>query len=305
MVNVSPQNNIYSLNIIEKTLGRKKTITNKPAVEIPVTAKPDSLLSLEERKIKFAKLYLDSMANAPVIALAVSKPLVQTNKDSQVVVRPVIPKVNIHAPEYQHRQDSSEARMQAMAYLNQIEKQAEARSEKIDTVLKINQAPGKITAFKQLAEFLKTHPGKIFTGNGMGRFSSKLAFRATGLKIAGGYPANYIYVDEDFKINHLAVFLNYFGKDSGMHSIANSPSSFYGQLLGEYGLAGLGCFLFFYVLFYTKNLSRLTYGLPVLFIMAGALVTEYWFEQLSIVVMFELMILLDRKESDQQNISKA
>ncbi len=304
MVNISPQNNNYSLNIVDKTLGRKKTVILKPTIEIPITAKPDSILNPVEQKVKFAKLYLDSVAQAPSLALVVSKPLTQIKKDSQPVFKPIIPKVNIHAPEYQHRQDSSEARMQAITYLNQIEKQAEAKSEKIDTVLRINQAPGKITAFKQLAGFLQQHPKKIFTGNGMGRFSSKLAFRATGLKIAGGYPARYIYVDENFKNNHLSVYLNYFGKDTGMHSIANSPNSFYGQLLGEYGIVGVICFLGLYVFFFAKRFFRLTYGLPVLFIMAGALVTEYWFEQLSIVVIFELMILLNRKELDEENLTK-
>jgi hypothetical protein len=292
MINVTPQNNTYSRYIIDKTVGVKEIITKKSTKEIPITQKPDSVLSKGERKTKFAQLYLDSLARLS---------LLETNKihqktDSQVYFKPVVFKINIHAPEYQHRQDSSEARLQAIAYLNLIEKQAEAKSQKIDTVLRINHPPGKLTAFKELYGFMKTHPIKLAIGNGMGRFSSKLAFRATGLKIAGGYPAAYTYVDEDFKNNHLSVYLNYFGRDSGMHSIANSPNSFYGQLLGEYGLVGVVCFVMLYVLFFAKGFTRLTYGLPVLIIMAGALVTEYWFEQLSVVVMFELLILLNRKE---------
>ena len=294
MIRVTPQNNTYSRYIIGQTVGVKEIITKKSNKEIPITQKPDSELSTSARKTKFAQLYLDSLARLSL--LETNKIRSQQKTDSQIHFKPEIQKINIHAPEYQHRQDSSETRLQAIAYLNLIEKQAEAKSQKIDTVLRINEPPGKLTAFKELYGFMKTHPLKLVTGNGMGRFSSKLAFRATGLKIAGGYPSAYTYVDEDFKNNHLSVYLNYFGKDSGMHSIANSPNSFYGQLLGEYGLMGVVCFVMLYVLFFTKGLMQLTYGLPVLIIMAGALVTEYWFEQLSIVVMFELLILVNRKE---------
>jgi hypothetical protein len=70
----------------------------------------------------------------------------------------------------------------------------------------------------------------------------------------------------------------------------------YAQLLGEYGLAGCICFLLCYLLFFAKGFKKLTYGLPIFFIMTGAFISEYWFEQLSIVVMFELLILLNRKD---------
>ena len=36
-------------------------------------------------------------------------------------------------------------------------------------------------------------------------------------------------------------------------------------------------------------------GLPVLLLMGMAFFTEYWFEQLSIVVVFELLLLSDKK----------
>jgi hypothetical protein len=99
----------------------------------------------------------------------------------------------------------------------------------------------------------------------------------------------------------LSVYLSYFGKDSGYHSIANSPNSFYGQLLSEYGIAGLMCFLLFYILYFVKRKVSLSYGWPVLFIFLGSLITDYWFEQLSIVIMFELMMLLDMREMNEKN----
>jgi hypothetical protein len=134
----------------------------------------------------------------------------------------------------------------------------------------------------------------------MGNFSSKLAFRATGLKIAGGYPSTYTYINEDFTKNHLSVYLDYFAKDSGFHSIVHSPNSFYGQLLSEYGLLGAGCFLAGYLFYFLSGFRQLTYGLPILFVLFSVLITDYWFEQLSIVIMFELLILLNRKETNKK-----
>ena len=296
MANVSPQNNKYAIYMMEHTFGREK-IGKKPLLkEIPITERPDSVLSFEERKIKHAKTYLDSMAgvrNAMGLLQSVN------SRDTAVVFHPIIPKVNIHAPEYQHRQDSSEARLQALAYLHAIETGKDAFTP--DTGSRINQPPGKLTAFRQLVAFMKTHPAKLVSGNGIGNFSSKLAFRATGLKIAGGYPAKYTYVGDDFRKNHLSVYLGFFGKDSGYHSIANSPNSFYSQLLGEYGMIGVALFVLFYLLYFARGFRKLTFGLPVLFIMLGAFLTEYWFEQLSIVIMFELLILLNRREITETN----
>ena len=61
-----------------------------------------------------------------------------------------------------------------------------------DPFMQVNKysprAPGKLVAFYQLATYLKEHPEKIITGDGTGNFSSKLAFKTTGLKIAGKLP---------------------------------------------------------------------------------------------------------------------
>ena len=127
-------------------------------------------------------------------------------------------------------------------------------------------------------------------------FSSKLAFRATALKIAGGYPQRFSFIGTDFKENHLALYLAYFTRSSRGHSIINTPNSTFGQLLSEYGLAGLGCFLVFYLGFFGKNYKQLTYGIPLLLLMTGFFFVDYWFEQLSVTVLFELLLFLDLKE---------
>jgi len=97
--------------------------------------------------------------------------------------------------------------------------------------------------------------------------------------------------------NHLDLYLNYFSKRAGFHSLTNSPFSVYDQLLAEYGLFGLGVFFFFYLGFFAKHYRLLTYGIPILIFMLAVFSIEYWFEQLSVLVFFELLMLLNIKEA--------
>ena len=159
-----------------------------------------------------------------------------------------------------------------------------------------NKLPGKILALQQTADYLKTNPSHLMTGTGMGNFSSKLAFKASALDIAGYYPDKYAYIDPAFQENHLALYLSFFTKREGLHSVINTPHSVFDQMAGEYGLTGLAAFFILYILFFAKRIKKLSYGLPILVFMTGLFFTEYWFEQLSIVFLFELLMILNRKE---------
>lgn len=292
MVKISPQNNSYVLALTEKSIGRSDTSRPKPNLApVPLTQQPDSILSPEEKKKKKIMQWLDSMEAVKQLSMHQ-----QERNHIKDTLRPLVPKVNIHAPEYQHRPDTSAARLQAMNYLQNLQQQGHVQLIS-DTPTRRKLVPGKLIAYRQLAKYMQQHPAKMITGAGMGNFSSKLAFRATGLQIAGGYPASLRYVNPDFETNHLEVYLLFFGKDSGYHSMAHSPNSFYGQLLGEYGLFGVLLFVLVYVRWCVQKWRNLSYAIPLLFLMAGALATEYWFEQLSIVIVFELMLLLNRKET--------
>jgi O-antigen/teichoic acid export membrane protein len=154
---------------------------------------------------------------------------------------------------------------------------------------------GRWVSCQQMALFFWDHPELIPLGAGMGHFSSRLAFKSTGLDIAGGYPASKRYIDSFFRDNYLYLYLYYHSRDEGQHSVVNKPDSVYGQLLGEYGLAGLLLFGILYAGFFLKRSRHLTYGLPLLLLMGMAFFTEYWFEQLSVVILFELLLLLDKK----------
>lgn len=154
---------------------------------------------------------------------------------------------------------------------------------------------GKWIAFEELGDFFRRHPARVLLGTGMGNFSSRLAYRTSGLNINGGYPPGWRYLHPFFRDYYLYIYLYYYTRDQGRHSIVNSPDSVYLQLLGEYGVAGLFCFFFFYGSFFGKDFRRLSYGFPLLLLLGAAFFMEYWFEQLSVVVLFELLLLVDKE----------
>jgi len=155
---------------------------------------------------------------------------------------------------------------------------------------------GRWVAWQQMVDFFEDHPALIPLGAGMGRFSSRLAFKTAALNISGAYPEGKRFIDPFFRDNYLYLYLYYHSRDEGQHSVVNKPDSVYGQLFSEYGLAGLLLFGIFYAAFFMKGSWGLTYGLPILLLMGMAFFTEYWFEQLSVVILFELLLLLDKKK---------
>ncbi len=292
LVKISPQNNEYVAGAYQKLFDiqpRRETVK----ANIPITQKPDSILTAEEKKQKFAQLYLDSInislyeKNQKRSSSAFTSMSMTGFKE-----KPVIPKDSIHTPSFQHKNDT-----------NAIEKTLLQFVEKNNMEVPISAGlatlpglPGKLIALQQTSRFFMQHPVKILTGTGIGNFSSKLAFRATSMKVTGGYPAKYTYINDDFKSNHLDLYLYYFTIKDDYHSIVNSPNSTYDQLMGEYGLAGLVSFVVFYIAFFVKQIKKTSYVLPLLLFMLGAFFIEYWFEQLSVVIFFELLILLNIKE---------
>ncbi|MEO6541425.1 MAG: hypothetical protein ABIN74_10555, partial [Ferruginibacter sp.] len=211
--------------------------------------------------------------------------------------KPEIPKDSIHTPGFQHKNDT-----------NAIEKNLLLFVEKNNVHVPISaglqtrpKLPGKWVALQQTSRYFMKHPGKLITGTGVGNFSSKLAFRATSMKVTGSYPQKYSYIHEDFKSNHLDLYVYYFANKDGYHSIINSPNSAYDQLMAEYGLMGIFSFIFFYIAFFVKQLSKQAYAVPLCLFFLGALFIEYWFEQLSIIILFELLLFLNIKEIKVNN----
>lgn len=283
---VSPQNSTYVSDGINRLLLNKKTA--EASVILTVNNKIE--LSEEGKKRKIAQQYLDSLD----IEEAKSKLIVAVDTAK---TKPIIPTPSIHSEPFQRKKDTS-------AFQQKLQVEAKANHIPLlpSPLVASKSKPGKLTATYQTINFLKANPAKIINGSGMGNFSSKLAFRSTALNIGGGYPASFKYIHPDFKDNHLALFLSYFTKDRQNHSIINTPNSTYDQLISEYGLLGVAAFMIFYLGFFARHLKQLTYGLPVLAIMAAMFLVDYWFEQLSVVIIFELLLFLNIKEMQEKRI---
>jgi len=286
LVKVSPQNGEYVTDFYKRVFNIDSKQRVSPENILLLKQKPDELLNDKEQKQKTAMLYLDSVYNAGLLK----------NKNTQAADllaynKPVIPRPDIDAIQYQRKSVTSQLQKKLIAF-------AEKNYVSFDTNLqaaKKHKLPGKLMAVHQTIQFLKQHPLKIFSGAGMGNFASKLAFRATGFGVAGGYPSKYIYINNDFKDNHLELYLYYFSKDMELHSLLNTPDSIYDQLLAEYGLAGILAFLFLYIGFFIRHRKKISYSIPLLIILLCAFATGYWFEQLSVVVLFELLFFADMK----------
>jgi hypothetical protein len=159
-----------------------------------------------------------------------------------------------------------------------------------------NTRPGKFISFIQTFFYLKSSAKHFLFGAGVGNFSSKLAFRASGVHALGSYPEKFRYTSTDFKFNHLRSFLYYFHADASKHSVMNYPFSVYNQVLGEYGFIGAILFIIFYLGYFVSKYHKLSYGRYLLIILLEFFIMEYWFESFSLIVMFELFMLLNIKE---------
>lgn len=300
MAKISPQNDIYVTETLKYALHLnkdKKPAIQNPVMNLPVTMIPDSLLNHEQKRQKTALHYFDSLYGA-----AHPKPLPQPVKKiiTTETGRVLIPKPNINTMPYQHIADTNDYQRELLTFIGS-HKNSLPLSGRDNYV---TRSPGKIVSLQQTADFLKQHPSKILTGAGIGNFSSKLAFRSSGLGFAGGFPQKYVYIYPDFLKNHLDVYLDFFSKKTDYHSLGNSPNSVYDQLLAEYGVMGLACFFIGYAGYYLKYYRQLTYGLPLLALLLAFFMIEYWFEQLSILLLFELMLLLNIKETTPKPVLK-
>lgn len=286
MVKISPENYKYVQESIDKIVSSNKS-TSKPAALNPANLIiKDSTITDKRRTI--ARLYLDSLYMSRL-----APALKDANKLPDGNIKPQIPTADINAPIFQSKKDST-GQQKKLAKFIEAHKEFMPLSQNGDQQVSM---PGKFVALKQTLEYLNSHKGKILTGNGTGNFSSKLAFRMTGLGLAGSYPAKFATISPAFLSNHLDIYFFYFSKNIGFHSLMNTPNSVYIQLLSEYGVIGLLLFVVLYLGFFGKHYRKLTYGVPLLLFVTGVFFMEYWFEQLSIIILFELLIMLDIKDS--------
>ena len=282
MGKISPQNNDYINEIFNRYVLHKYPSTLANIKPLQLIARPDSTLTPNEKRKKLALLYLDSLDKLAVLT-----------HDTTSTIKPEIATPSIHSKPFQHIADTTTLQWQLISFVQKHQNLLPLSTGNFTSL----PQPGKLIALRQTATFFQQHPAKLLTGAGIGNFSSKLAYRATALDISGGYPHKLGYISTDFIKNHLDVYLYYFTQNSGSHSLINNTGSVYDQLLSEYGIIGLALFFIFYVWFFLKRYKVLTYGLPIIFLLLCAFVVEYWFEQLSIVILAELMLYMDMKKN--------
>jgi len=288
---ISPQNSNYVHETVKNIIHPPKP----PFNTVRVVDNADSLKDPDVAKRMFARHYLDSIKGIKnkntfnkITALALPPSLPKTPAGRVIIVG-----ADINTPPYQTPTDTPAEQKKLLAFIDQHKAMLPiSGKDSFDISL-----PGKAIGLLQTIKFIRSHPAKIMTGSGMGNFSSKLAFKATGLQFAGGFPEKYLYISNDFLLNHLDVYLNFFSKRRELHSLTNNPFSVYDQVIAEYGMFGAIIFAIFYIGFFSRQYKKLTYGIPVMMLMLAAFFIDYWFEQLSVLVFFELLLLLNIKET--------
>ena len=166
--------------------------------------------------------------------------------------------------------------------------------------LSITEKYGKVKAFKETASYLARNRKALIMGAGIGSFSSFLAERMSGIDQQEGsrlFSHLPTYIAPAYRDNHYEILYGIYGLPAAFHSIKHFPNSFVNQIFGEYGILGFLLFLLTYVLFFTKNYRSLSYGKYLLVLMGAFLLFDYLFEYLSVVCIFELLMLCDLKRA--------
>lgn len=218
---------------------------------------------------------------------------------------------NLITSEEQEIQDESKVITSEQIYLTEIEKQQQRYKQYIqkhygiDTLVSSNlygipEYPGKLVSILETLKFSASNVKNFIFGTGPGGFSSSLAFKVSELNYGGESKIGKLvkYRSQNFTENHLRVQCYYLQQFNSEHSIINFPYSSFNQVLGEYGWIGVFLFVVYYLWFFLKRFKYLTYGRELLFVLVALLFVDYWFEALSLVVFFELLMFIDLKSKE-------
>lgn len=164
----------------------------------------------------------------------------------------------------------------------------------------IEATPGMLISLHQTKEFLMRSNKNMILGNGMGNFSSILAY--TSSKEGGSSRLLKMvlpeYEHKDFVENHKALWKYVYYKGSEYHSVKNYPYNTYNTLLGEYGILGMLSFLMLFVLPIVLKVKRdvnlLIILIPLFMTLMGMF---YWFEGFTFILFFEIIIYNEIREN--------
>lgn len=155
----------------------------------------------------------------------------------------------------------------------------------------------KVVSFEQTASNFISSPESFFFGEGGGKFSSRTAY-LTGGEYVDWFPKEFVYRSEAFSKNHFKLWNNEALRIPYRDGTANQPFSFYNKIIGEYGVIGI-CLFFIYLSYFIKRFKFLTYGKLILPLLLAFFLLDYWFEYFTVMLFFELFLLLDIKGTHQ------
>lgn len=161
-----------------------------------------------------------------------------------------------------------------------------------DMALSTFHNPIKLYTNLQTVDYLMSDMRNLIAGAGIGNFSSKQAIKTTGLGLQGTYPIKKLYASKSFLEYHMYSLLYVLGLPVSEHSIINMPNSVYNQIAGEYGLLGILLFVLLYMGYVWKKKKVLGATIFIVLLTMAFLGFEYWFEMISLTVIFELLVFM-------------
>jgi hypothetical protein len=168
----------------------------------------------------------------------------------------------------------------------------------------IKTAPGKKIALLQTLTFMKKNPIEAVFGAGIGNFSSRLAFQFSGRDSSRLFMKLPKYAHGYYFMNHLLIYDYMRQLPNEYHSIKHFPNNFLSQLLGEYGLIGLGLFLVFYLWYFYKRIRNKLYFLIIWLCAAGFLMLDYMYEFFNVMLIVELLMFIEIKQQQEPEATK-
>lgn len=154
--------------------------------------------------------------------------------------------------------------------------------------------PRKIISFEETISNFTSSPSEFIFGAGMGNFSSRLAFLTSG-DYTKWYSEDWVHINDKFLENHFALWNTWLLSKMYMGGTANQPFSVYNRIIGEYGLIGILLFIFYYVWPLYKYSEKVYSNQALLILMVGYFFLDYWFEYFSVIIIFEFLILVNKK----------
>jgi hypothetical protein len=158
--------------------------------------------------------------------------------------------------------------------------------------------PRKIISLLQTWEYWTDDVDNFLFGSGVANFSSRVAFIGGG-DYVGWFPKDLVYRSVEFDENHFKLWNKEILSKPYQDGTANQPFSIYNQVVGEYGLVGLIAFLSIYIGYFFKRYKKLSYGRLILASSLGFFFLDYWYEYFSVIIFFELFLLIDLKLNEK------